>query len=111
MNRDRKKAELVQRDGLRCAVSGESVQSLDELDIEQLTPISMGGTPDLENLILVKRGINRAISNDGTERTRLLLRQLRLRQEELAKNEKEAFDREHMYRSQIEAQKNELGNR
>ena len=110
MNRDKTKDELAQRDGLRCAVSGERVQSLDELDIDYLTPVSMGGKRELDNLILVKRGINRAVSDDEVNRTRLLLQQLQQRQAELAESEKKAFEREHMYRSQIEAQKDDLEN-
>lgn len=108
MNNKEIKAKLAARDGMRCAVTGEEVQSLDQLEIDHLIPQSKGGTNDLDNLILVKPLVNRAVSDDERRRTRLLIQQLRQRQDELAKNEKEAFEREQAYRKQIESQKKEL---
>ena len=108
MNRKEMKAKLAERDGLRCAVTGEPVESLDELEIDHLVPQSKGGTSDIDNLILVKPHVNRVVSDDERRRTRLLIQQLRQRQDELAKNEKDAFEREQAYRLQIESQKKEL---
>lgn len=108
MNYKEVKTKLVERDGLRCSVTGEPAQSVDELEIEHLVPQSKGGTSELENLILVSPKVNRFVSDDERKRTRLLIQQLRQRQDELARNEKEAFEREQTYRLQIEAQKKEL---
>lgn len=102
------KQELAKRDGLRCAVTGEEVTSLDELEIDRLVPLSKGGTDELDNLILVRPNVNRLVSDDERRRTRLLIQQLRQRQEELATFERESFEREQAYRKQQDEQRKEL---
>lgn len=57
------KLELVKRDGLKCAITDEKVNSIEELDIDYIIPKSQGGTDDLNNLILVRSHINRKFSN------------------------------------------------
>lgn len=102
------KKKLVERDGLRCSISGEPVQNIDQLSVDHIIPISKGGSDDLDNLILVKHHINAFVSNDEKKRTHLLVQELQKRQEELTKRERENFDREQAYRIQIEQQKKQL---
>jgi len=108
MNYKKFKQQLVERDGLRCAVTGEVVENSDMLDIEHLTPRADGGEDNIENMILVKPEINRAIGRNTNYRTNLLLKQLRSREEELATREKETYDREHQYRLELERKTSEL---
>jgi hypothetical protein len=107
MNGDAIKRTIAERDGLRCAVTGVQVSSVDELELDHIVPFSGGGTNDLSNLILVSPGANRAAGNMDP-RSRILLDQLRARQNELAANEKATFEREQQYRQQIDEQKKEL---
>lgn len=102
------KKKLVERDGPRCAITGEIVTSPDELSIDYLVPRSMGGTDDLDNLILVKHHVNASVSEDERRRTRLLLKELKERQEELSAREAETFKREQAYRKELDAQQAEL---
>lgn len=102
------KDALIKRDGLRCAVTGEDVNSADELQVDHLVPRNKGGTDELDNLILVKKEINAYVSDDERRRTRLLLNELKDRQNELAQREAEIFDREAKYRKQIESQERQL---
>lgn len=102
------KKKLIERDGLRCAVTGEQVTNPNELSIEHIQPRSKGGSDDIDNLILVKREVNVVIADDERRRTRMLLQELKERQEELAKREQSSFERERSYRQQLEAQQLEL---
>ena len=52
------KKKLIERDGLRCAVTGEKVNSPDQLVIDQIKPKNKGGSSNLDNLILIKKGAN-----------------------------------------------------
>lgn len=102
------KQELIERDGLRCAITGEEVESPEMLDVEHLTPISHGGENSIDNMILVKPEINRAIGSNTNYRTNLLLKKLRDREAELAIREKENYQRESEYRSELERKTAEL---
>ncbi|GAC11717.1 HNH endonuclease [Paraglaciecola chathamensis] len=102
------KKKLIERDGLRCAVTGEKVDSPEQLSIEQIRPKSKGGSPDLDNLILIKNDLNHSIADNEHYRTKLLFDQLKERHNELSIREKEAFERENSYRMQIEKQKAQL---
>lgn len=102
------KHELIQRDGLRCAVSGDTVETSEELSIEHIVPKSKGGTDNLDNLILVKKSLSALVSDDEKNRTHLLVEELKRRQEELTNRERENFHREQSYRHQIEQQKQQL---
>lgn len=108
MNYKKIKQQLVERDGLRCAITGEIVESPDQLDIEHLTPRADGGEENLDNLILVKPEINRAIGRNTNYRTNLLLKQLRSREDELANRERETYEREKQYRKELEVKTAEL---
>ena len=57
------KNRLISRDGFKCAVSEEVVDSLDQLDIHHVLPRSKGGTDDLSNLILVTSEINTKLTD------------------------------------------------
>ncbi|MEZ9899816.1 HNH endonuclease [Vibrio breoganii] len=102
------KKKLIERDGLRCSVTCETVNSPRDLSIEHITPKSKGGTSDLDNLILIKNDLNRSIADNESYRTKLLVKELEQRQQELNIREKEAFERESSYRMQIEKQKSQL---
>ncbi|MEZ9722029.1 HNH endonuclease [Vibrio splendidus] len=102
------KKKLIERDGLRCAVTGEEVNHPDELAVEHIKPRSKGGSSDLENLMLIKNEFNHSISDNEHYRTKLLFEQLKEHQNELNVREKEAFERENNYRMQIEHQKAQL---
>lgn len=102
------KKKLIERDGLRCAVTGEKVDSPEQLAIEQIKPKSKGGTSDLDNLILIKKELNSSIADNEHYRTKLLFEQLKERHNELSIREREAFERENSYRMQIENQKAQL---
>jgi hypothetical protein len=102
------KKKLIERDGLRCSVTGEKFDNPDDLSIEHLKPVSKGGTFDLDNLVLVSRKVNASISDNDIYRTKLLIEQLEKRQEELNIREKETFDRENSYRSELDKQKAQL---
>jgi 5-methylcytosine-specific restriction endonuclease McrA len=66
------KKKLIERDGLRCSVTGEKFDNPDDLSIEHLKPVSKGGTSDLDNLVLVlnrdiqNKLLNRDIQNSST---------------------------------------------
>lgn len=102
------KERLVRRDGLKCSITGEAVNSSDELSIEHIVPRNKGGTDDLDNLFLVKNHVNYIVADDEKKRTHLLVEELKRRQEELTARERENFIREQSYRSQIEQQKQQL---
>jgi hypothetical protein len=102
------KKKLIERDGLRCSVTGEEVNSPKDLSIEHITPKSKGGTSNLDNLILIKNDINKSIAENESYRTNLLVKELEQRQKELNVREQEAFERESSYRMQIEKQKSQL---
>lgn len=102
------KQKLIARDGLKCSVTGADVSSPDELDVNYVKPIENGGTNELDNLVLVKRDVNFDIVADERRHARQLLRELRQRQDELAKREIESFEREKTYRQRLEDQQREL---
>lgn len=102
------KKKLIERDGLRCAVTGEKVDSPEKLTIEQIKPKSKGGTSDLDNLILIKKDLNSSIADNEHYRTKLLFEQLKERHNEVSIREREAFERENSYRMKIENQKAQL---
>jgi len=102
------KQALINRDGLRCSLTGEAVTSPDELAIEHLVPVTKGGTDDLSNLILIKKELNITIADDERRRTRILLNELQQRQEELSAREAASFEREQNYRKQLEFQERQL---
>jgi hypothetical protein len=102
------KQVLIKRDGLRCSLTGEAVTSPDELAIEHLLPRSKGGTDDLGNLMLIKKELNAAIGDDERRRTRIIVKELQQRQEELSAREAENFEREQTYRKQLELQERQL---
>ncbi|MGE4423847.1 MAG: HNH endonuclease [Pseudodesulfovibrio sp.] len=54
---------LIERDGLKCSISGEEISDLSELEIDHITPLSRGGTNDLDNLRLVKKANNKQVNN------------------------------------------------
>lgn len=91
------KEKLIQRDGLICSVTGEAVASSDELSVEHIVPASKGGSDDLNNLVLVKHQINSVVADNEKKRTRLLVEELKKRQEELTIRERESFEREQAY--------------
>ena len=102
------KRQIIERDGLRCSVTGEAVNSQDDLSVEHIVPRSKGGSDGLDNLILVKHNINAMVADNENKRTNLLVKELKKRQEELTAREHESFEREQAYRIQIEKQKQEL---
>jgi 5-methylcytosine-specific restriction endonuclease McrA len=102
------KRKLIERDGLRCSVTGESVERMDQLSIEHIIPLTDGGGLSLDNLILVKSEFNSTLSAIERKRARLLFNEIKERQEELGRREKSAFDREQAYRKQLEVQQTEL---
>lgn len=102
------KQKLIERDGLRCSMTGETVSNPDELTVDHIIPKSKGGTDELDNLILTKRHINAAIADDERKRVHLLVKELRERQEILAEREAATFKREQEYRKQLEIQQAEL---
>jgi len=57
------KSELIKRDGLKCAITNELVESADELSVDYIIPRALGGTDDYNNLILVKKHINQRLGN------------------------------------------------
>jgi HNH endonuclease len=63
MNLEVIKEKIIARDGLRCFKTGKLVSSSDELIIEHIIPKSIGGTDDLDNLVLVSHEINSQVSN------------------------------------------------
>ncbi|MDY1045513.1 HNH endonuclease domain-containing protein [Pseudomonas coleopterorum] len=104
------KRSLIERDGLRCAVSGEFVNDPDELAVDHILPPSKGGSDDLDNLILVSKRLNVQLSNDERSRTHLLIKELAEQRKELAEREVKSFEREKSYRKQLEQQQAELEN-
>mgnify|MGYP000238772025 CR=1 FL=1 len=109
MNRNEIKKKLIERDGLRCAVTGEEFDDHRALNVEHIKPRSIDSDPnDLDNLILVSKSVNASIANDDNFRTKLLIEQLEKRQKEINLREKDAFERENSYRKEIEKQRHEL---
>lgn len=108
MNYKEIKQELIKRDGLRCSLTGEVVESPNELSIEHLTPKSKGGSDELDNLILVRSDLGKLISDDTNFRTNILIQNIKDREEELVRREQEAFDREIKYREELEKKSSEL---
>lgn len=108
MNSKEIKNKLIERDGLRCAITGEEVSRPEDLSIEHIKPLNAGGTDDLDNLVLIRHDINASLADDDRRRTKMLLDELKTRQEEISKREKEAFERERAYRRQLERQQKEL---
>lgn len=102
------KDRLAQRDGLKCALTGKKVSSVDDLDIEHIKPVSEGGVTELDNLILVTKEMNRSIGKNNSYRTKMLIERLESRQKELDSREKEAFEREEQYRNELAHQKVQL---
>jgi hypothetical protein len=102
------KQKLIERDGLRCSVSGDIVNCPEELSVDHIIPKSKGGGDDLDNLILVRCNMNALIADDEKKRTLILVEELRKRQEDLTSRERENFKREQDYRIQIEQQKQQL---
>jgi hypothetical protein len=101
------KERLVERDGLRCSVSGEEVDSIDELELTHILPLVEGGGSGIENLKLVKSQYHRLLDNEHN-RSKQLFDGLSNKQRELDDREKASFEREQTYRSEIDRQKNEL---
>lgn len=97
---------LIQRDGLRCAITGQEVQSSDELEISQKTRSEDGGGNELENLQLVRRDLHYWL--DSSKNTSLYLDELDKKQQELNLRERENFQKEQAYRAEIDHQKREL---
>lgn len=102
------KQMLLDRDGNKCQISGEPFENFDEIAVEHIVPLSIGGTHQLDNLQLVKAGTGSSAINMNTRRIQALTKQLIKRQDELAKREEDSFNRELEYRSQIDKQKIEL---
>lgn len=102
------KQKLIERDGLRCSVTGDAVNSPEDLSVDHIVPISRGGSDDLDNLILVKHNINSMLADGEKRRARIYVQELKKRQDELAARERESFEREQAYRMQIERQKKQL---
>ena len=97
---------LIKRDGLRCSVTGMEVQNPDELEVSQIIKEEDGGDNDLENLRLVRRDLHYWI--DSSKTTSLYLDELDKKQQELNIREKENFQKEQAYRTEIDRQKREL---
>lgn len=102
------KEKLLARDGATCQISGEPLRDFNEMAIDHILPLSVGGTDQLDNMQLVKASINSSLSNKNFKRVEALTSDLLKRQEELTKREQESFERELEYRSQIDKQKLEL---
>lgn len=102
------KRQLIERDGLRCSISGEPVDSPSDLEVAHIIPKSAGGGDELSNLRLVRPEIYRLHDEAFFESRNKLMEELAQRRAELAASEKRAFDREAQYRKQLEHQKAEL---
>ena len=101
------KDELARRNGLKCAITGFKVESIDNLDIDYIISFEDGGTENIENMRLVLPNVNIQFS-ENHRKSRLVAQQLQERRDELERNEKKVFEREHTYRQQIDNQKMEL---
>lgn len=106
-NRKQLKDRLVERDGLRCSVSGEMVDSADELELTHVLPLVEGGGSGIENLILVKPQYHKLLDSEQN-RSKQFFDGLSNKQRELDDREKASFEREQTYRAEIDRQKNEL---
>lgn len=102
------KKKLIERDGNACQITGEPFENYNEMAINHLLPLSLGGKDDLANSQLVKHKVNSLLSNKDTLRIDAITKDLLSRQEELAKREQENFSRELEYRLQIDKQKQDL---
>lgn len=101
------KKKLIERDGLRCAFTGQEFEDPAMLVVHHLLPKADGGETNLDNLVLVSKDVNMMFGRD-TGRTNLLLEQLKIRDNDLSKREKEIYEREREYRKEIEEKSNEL---
>lgn len=110
MNKDFKelKQKLIERDGLRCSITGDTVDTPEKLAVEHIIPIAEGGRSELNNAVLIKSDLNSKIGRNTAYRTQLILENLQKRENELVAREKELYEIEKKYRNEIEVKTSEL---
>lgn len=111
MNLEQTKEAVAKRDGLKCSITEKPVTSLDDLRLHKVKDLHIEYLNDAneevfnpDNYILVSNGLRPT----NTKRLKVLEAELEKRINELETQEKSNYERDRVYREQIEQQRREL---